>query len=206
VAERTRELAAAIEELQKEIAECKYSERRLATQYAVTRVLAESDTLAAATPRLLRAIGESMEWGWGALWIVDPKAAVIHCQSIWHAPNIEAAEFDAISRETVFTPGRGVPGRVWQSGSPIWIDDATKNPVVVRAPVAARTDLHTAIAFPILLRGQTLGVIELFSHAVRQPDKEQLATLSALGNQIASSSSASAWRRRCASKSVSSIR
>jgi PAS domain S-box-containing protein len=54
----------------------------------------------------------------------------------------------------------------------------------VRAPVAARTDLHTAIAFPILLRGQTLSVIEFFSHAVRQPDKEQLATLSALGNQI----------------------
>ena len=110
VAERTRQLTAVNEELRKEIIERQRSEQRLATQYAITRVLAESDTLAAATPHLLQAIGDSMAWEWGALWSVDRDAGVLRCESIWHAPNLEAAEFDAISREIAFTPGQGLPG------------------------------------------------------------------------------------------------
>jgi PAS domain S-box-containing protein len=44
--------------------------------------------------------------------------------------------------------------------------------------------LRGAIAFPILLGGETLGVMEFFSRTVRQPDEEQLATLSAIGSQV----------------------
>ena len=41
--------------------------------YAVTRVLAEADSLAAAAPHVLRAIGENLEWEWGALWSVHER-------------------------------------------------------------------------------------------------------------------------------------
>jgi GAF domain-containing protein len=44
--------------------------------------------------------------------------------------------------------------------------------------------LRGAVAFPILLRGETVGIIEFFSRTVRQPDQEQLAMLSAIGSQI----------------------
>jgi signal transduction histidine kinase/PAS domain-containing protein len=169
--------------------EHKRSEQRLAMQYAITRALAESDTLAAATPNLLKAIGESMQFHWGALWVIDRKAALISCQSIWHAPKIEAAEFDAISRKTRFTLGQGFPGQVWQRSEciwseSIWTDDAMKNPNYVRAPIAARMGLRAAIGFPIVVAGEPLGVLEFFSRAVGQPDGEQLATLSAIGSQI----------------------
>jgi PAS domain S-box-containing protein len=184
VAERTAQLTAANEELVKKITERQRSEQRLATQYAVTRVLAESDTLADATPHLLRAIGESMAWEWGALWNIDRDAGVLRCQSIWHAPNLEAAEFDAISRQTAGMPGPGLKGRVWQSAEPTWIAEATNDPNYMRAPIAAKVGLHGAVAFPILLRGETVGIIEFFSRTVRQPDQEQLAMLSAIGSQI----------------------
>jgi DNA-binding NtrC family response regulator len=54
--------------------ERKRLERRLAAQHAVTRVLAESATLSEATPRILQAICESLEWEMGALWKVDAQA------------------------------------------------------------------------------------------------------------------------------------
>jgi PAS domain S-box-containing protein len=166
------------------ITERKRNEQRLATQYSITRILAESDTLAEATPSLLAAIGEGLELDWGALWVIDRESTVIRCQSIWHAPNVDAAEFDAISRETTFSPGQPLAGYVWKSASPTWIGDATNNPYFVRGHSAARVGLRGAVAFPIMLSGQTLGVIELFSRAVQQPDKEQIATLSAIGSQI----------------------
>ncbi len=147
-------------------------------------MLAESDTLAAATPHLLQAIGECMAWEWGALWNVDHDAGVMRCTSIWHAPNLEAAEFDAISQGTAGTPGRSLKGHVWQQAEPTWIADVTQDPNFMRAPIAARVGLRGAIAFPILLRGGTVGVMEFFSRAVRQPDEEQLATLATIGSQI----------------------
>ena len=172
-----------------DITERKRSEQRLAVQYAVTRILAESNTLAAATPDLLRAIGENMQLDWGALWIVDRQAAMIGCQNIWHAPNLEAAEFNAISRKTRFTFGQGFPGQVWQRSESIWsesiwTDDAMKNPNYVRAPIAASMGLRTAIGFPLVVAGEPFGVIEFFGRAVARPDKEQVATLSAIRSQI----------------------
>ena len=184
VVERTRQLTAVNEELRKEIIERKRAEQRLATQYAITRALAEFDTLAAATPHLLQALGESMQWKWGALWIVDREAALLRCESIWHAPDIDAMEFDTISHETTFTLGRGLPGQVAQSAKPAWIADVTQDPNFERTPIAAKVGLRGAIAFPILLGGETLGVMEFFSRTVRQPDEEQLATLSAIGSQV----------------------
>jgi PAS domain S-box-containing protein len=184
VVERTGQLEAVNEELRNEIIERQRAERRLAMQYAITRVLAESDSVADAMPHLLQAIGESMAWEWGALWNLDRNARVLRCESIWHAPNMEAAEFDALSRETVGIPGPGLKGRVWQSAEPTWIADVSQAPNLRRAPTAARLGFRGAIAFPILLRGETIGIMEFFGRAVPQPDDEQLVTLSAIGNQI----------------------
>ena len=54
-----------------DITERKRGEQRVAAAYAVTRILAEADTLAAAATHMLRAIGENLEWDWGALWSVQ---------------------------------------------------------------------------------------------------------------------------------------
>ncbi|HSF46942.1 MAG TPA: GAF domain-containing protein, partial [Burkholderiales bacterium] len=162
------------------------SDQRLWMQYAITRILGESCALDQAAPELLEAIGEGMEWDWGALWTVDPEARVLRCgKSIWHAPNMEVAEFDAISREMTFTPGQGLLGRVWQSAEPAWVVDVTRDANFLRADVAAKVGLRGAIAFPILLGGETLAVMEFFSRAVREPDRQQLAQLATVASQIA---------------------
>jgi PAS domain S-box-containing protein len=184
VGERTRQLTAVNDRLRQEVIERQRSEQRLAMQYAITRVLAESNSFADAMPHLLQAIGESMAWEWGALWNTDRDAGVLRCESIWHAPNVETAELDAISRETAGMTGPSLKGHVWQSAEPAWIADATKDPTFMRAPIAASVGLHGAIAFPILLRGETIGVMEFFSRTVRQPDEEDFKSLSAIGSQI----------------------
>ena len=184
VVERTRQLTAVNERLRQEIIEHQRSQQRLATQYAITRVLAESNSFADAMPHLLQAIGESMAWEWGALWNIDRDAGVLRCESTWHVANLETAEFDAISRETAGVPGPSLKGHDWQSAEPASIADATQDLNFMRVPIAARVGLHRAIAFPILLRGETVGMMEFFSRTVQQPDEEDFETLSAIGSQI----------------------
>jgi hypothetical protein len=137
VVERTSQLTAVNEELNKEIIERRHTEQRLAAQHAITRVLAESDSVADAMPHLLQAIGEGMDWEWGALWNVDRDAGVMRCASIWYVPHLEASEFDAIGCETVAIPGLGRKSHVWQSSKPIWIDDIARI-----APHDARPSPH----------------------------------------------------------------
>ena len=171
-----------------DITERRRDEQRRAAQHAATRVLAEADTLATASPNVLRAIGENLEWDWGALWRTDREreqtSASLRYDCLWHAPGIEIAEFDAASQERSFTAGEGRVGQVWRSAKPIWMVDATTEPQFLRASAAAKAGLHGAVIFPILLDTEALGVIELFSRAPREPDPKQLATLSAIGSQI----------------------
>src|SRR5271163_3310431 len=172
-----------------DITERRRGEQRVAAAYAVTRVLAEADTVATAAPHILRAIGENLEWDWGALWSFDreraQEGAPLRCDSLWHGQDIETAEFATATRERAYASGEGRLGQVWRSAKPIWMVDATTDPGFVRAAAAAKAGLHGGVIFPILLDTEALGVVEFFSRAARERDEDQLATLSAIGSQIA---------------------
>ena len=67
---------------------------------------------------------------------------------------------------------------------PVWIPDVVQDSNFPRAHVAAREGLHAAFGFPILLRGEVLGVMEFFSREIRAPDADLLSMLTSVGNQI----------------------
>jgi PAS domain S-box-containing protein len=167
-----------------DVTEGKRTERRLAAQNATTRVLAESATLADAMPQILRAICEGLDWDLGAIWTVDHEAHELRCLEVWHIPSVQVPEFEAVTRRTHFQSGIGLPGRVWASGAPAWIEDVVGDTNFPRAPYAAREGLHGAFAFPIQLAGEVHGVIEFFSREIRQPDNEVLQMFAAIGAQI----------------------
>jgi PAS domain S-box-containing protein len=167
-----------------DISDQKRGEQRLAAQSGVSRVLAESDSLAEASPHLLRTICEAMDWDWGALWSADEQAGRLRCDSIWHASTISVSEFDAASQQFACAPGEGRAGQVWKTRQSLWITDVAKDPGFRRGAAAARCGLHTGLASPILLGGEALGIVEIFSRRIREPDEQELATLSAIGSQI----------------------
>jgi PAS domain S-box-containing protein len=190
-AARLNELGAALDEarsltkvLTAHQAELRKANDTLTLEYDVTRVLAEAATPAEAAPKVLRAICESGGWEVGALWDVDREVNVLRCLDVWHQPNVNAAQFEAMSREQVFVPGVGLPGRVLQSGEAHWISDLAHDPNFPRLVVAAKEGLKSAFAFPILIESEVIGVIEFFSSEPRQPDAEQIRSLSAIGSHI----------------------
>lgn len=166
------------------ITERRRSEQRLAAQYAVTRVLSESNTLEEGTPRILQLVGETLGWTIGALWHVEDAAEVVRCVEIWHAPSFEAVAFVQLTREMTFKRGVGLPGRVWAEAQPAWVEDVVVDANFPRAQAADKEGLHAAVGFPILIRGHVLGVIEFFSSEIRQPDEEMIRMMTTVGNQI----------------------
>jgi PAS domain S-box-containing protein len=115
---------------------------------------------------------------------VDPQAGVLRCLAVWHTPAARAGGFAAATRQRAFAAGVGLPGRVWSSGRPAWIADVTQDANFPRAAVAAREGLHGAFACPIRLGTDILGVLEFFSHAIREPDADLLEMMATLGGQV----------------------
>jgi PAS domain S-box-containing protein len=167
-----------------DIEDRKRAEERLRVQHTVALILAEAATIEEAAPRILRAMGECLGWDVGVLWRVDREAEALRCVELWHKASIEVPEFERVSREFTFGPGLGLPGRVWSSLEPEYIPDVTPDENFPRAPIAEREGLRAAFAFPILLGGEVLGVIEFFSREIRQPDQDLLNDLATIGSQI----------------------
>jgi PAS domain S-box-containing protein len=160
------------------------SEARKATHLAVTQVLAEAETLDDALHRILAAAGEGLECDCGALWQVDTEANALRCLETWHRDGTDVARFESLSRQTSFSPGVGLPGRVWTSGEGAWIVELGKDANFPRGEEAMAAGLTSAFAFPIAVGREVLGVMELFSRESRAPDPELLSTFLGVGSQI----------------------
>jgi PAS domain S-box-containing protein len=166
-----------------DITERKDAERSLAMQYAVARVLATAPSVGEAGHDLLAAIGRALGWELGAMWRVDEELRVLRLVGEWHAMT-STARFLEESREFLFERGVGLPGRVWASGLPAWVPDVSLDDNFPRAPFAVAEGLHSGFAFPVTLGTQVLGVIEFFSHRIREPNEPLLELIGAIGAQI----------------------
>lgn len=109
----------------RDITERRRTERRLASQYAVTRVLAESATVEEAVPKIIQAIGESLEWELGVFWRVDKVTGQLRCLDQWQMPSLQAESFTAANWQQVLAKNEGLPGRIWASGKSAWVTDVT---------------------------------------------------------------------------------
>ena len=160
-------------------------ERRVAAQYEVTRVLAESSCMQEAGPSILKAIGDSLDWEAGIFWSVDEQQGVLRATHRWHAWHAQTTEFVADSAQrSLLSCGVGLPGRVWASAAPAWIHDIVEDVDFSRGPFAAKAGLRGAFAFPVRSGTQIYGVIEFFSRAMREPDGDVLNMLDEIGIKI----------------------
>jgi signal transduction histidine kinase/integral membrane sensor domain MASE1/CheY-like chemotaxis protein len=170
------------------VTERKVAERRLSGSLSVTRILAESPALTDALPRILQRICKTFAWEVGAMWAVNADETALCCLKVW--PSLGPSEapggskFESMSLAQKFAPGIGLPGRVWKDLKPVWIPDVGKDDNFPRAAAASAEGLHAAFAFPILSGKRFLGVMEFFSHEIREPDEVLLATFVGIGSQI----------------------
>ncbi|HSD29224.1 MAG TPA: PAS domain S-box protein [Vicinamibacteria bacterium] len=162
----------------------KRTEQRLATQSRVTQALAESAGLRDAAPKILRAICEELDWPVGVLWSVGEDGKALRCAELHHLPSAPIPRFEAACRERAFARDVGLPGRVWAGGQPAWICDVTRDGNFPRAGVAAAEGLHGAFGVPIVVENRVVGVLELFSQGAREPDRDLLQVMNAIGSQV----------------------
>jgi PAS domain S-box-containing protein len=162
----------------------KQAERRLSTGYAVTRVLAEAESLASAAPLILMSICEGLDWEVGALWRLDEAANLLRCVSAWHDPQMSFPKFIAATRALSYAPGAGLPGRVWEMRQAMWQQDLPADNNFPRTPIAREEGLHSSFGFPIRTGENVTGMVEFFGRSIRKIESDLLEMFDSIGSQI----------------------
>src|SRR5215470_8688084 len=168
----------------RDIASRKYTDRRLAAQFAVTRALAESSSLSEATPKLLQYVCEAVGFELGELWCVNSESNTLQVEGSWHVPTYQVDEFERAGRKTILFPGIDLVGRALQSGQPVWVANVVDDSNFPRAPIAERVGLHGAFAFPIPVADHISCVMAFYKRQIVKPDDELLQMFEALGRQV----------------------
>ena len=168
----------------RDLTEMKEQERRLSAQYALTRVMAEATPLLTAGVNMLRAVGEALGWDAGAIWTVLEHDEVLRCIAFWSREGMDAVQFEARTRKAKFPCGIGLPGRVWSSREPAWVEDVEADPNFPREKAARAAGLRSGFAFPVLMEGEVVGVFEFFTRWLVKKDDNLLEAMRSVGHEV----------------------
>jgi PAS domain S-box-containing protein len=135
---------------------------------AVMRVLAEAGDERGAVCDVLGTLCRTLGWRLAMFW--RERDGLLQCEEVWPSSDDALAEFEAASRASSFARGEGLPGSVWQTGAPVFIEDFSESARFPRAYQAAHAGLKGAAAFPVKVDGAVVGVIEVHSDRRLLPD------------------------------------
>jgi PAS domain S-box-containing protein len=164
------------------ITEKKQDEKRLQMQYEVTNILAGTNNVPQAIYQILQAICQCLEWDIGELWI--PNGEYLQCCQMWVNPQLNIPEFIRITEEITFKPQEDLPGSVWATGNPQWLNDVLNEPNFLRSQVAADCNINSAFGFAIQSDNRILAVMTFLSQLPQKAHPYLLPMIHSLGCQI----------------------
>lgn len=162
----------------------KQSEEQLSLLQTITMEVAGVSDLPSALEVVLRDVCEKTGWVLGNAWVPSSDAGVLNFVSAWYCGDGELKPFRAACEASHFKPGVGLPGRVWESKQPAWIENVTNDTNFPRSPAARTAGLKTGVGIPILSGGKVIAVLEFFMRESREQSERMLQVIAAVAGQL----------------------
>ena len=159
-------------------------EEQISLLQTVTMEVAGAADISAALEVVLRRVCEKTGWAFGQAWVPSDDGKVLRCGPAWFCGEADLTEFRAASEASHFPPGTGLPGRVWVSRQPAWIEDVTVDGNFPRNQAASKVGLKAAVGIPILTGDRVIAVIEFFVQKAREQDAQLVDVITAVAAQL----------------------
>ena len=108
--------------------------------------------------------------------------------NIWYAdPAVDISGLKAATAERVFAHGEGLPGRVWQTGESVWLEDLedlANCDNFPRRDAALRSGMRAAFSIPLLIGSDVAGSLEFFGPGPAPQDIALMALMGRAGTQL----------------------
>lgn len=168
----------------REVTEQRRLEHQRNVRLLVTQALSSATTVDEGVSSVLRAVGENLRWDVGLFWKVNDEQTALGCAKAWHRQENPVTDFEKASCAQTLRSGEGLPGRVWASRRPVWINDIERDANFPRLAAAARNGLHNAFAQPIVVGDRMLGVIEFFIQERRDTDANLIELMGTVAGSV----------------------
>lgn len=152
---------------------------------AVAATANEATGLDAALTVALTLVARAENWSVGQAYVVcefPPMFVQLKARFISEPERYES--FCIGTGELRMGLHEGLPGRVYDTGKPVFVSDATTDPGLPRRWTAAAVGLHAGFAFPILVRDEVVGVLEFGAPEHAAPDPGLLEVLVQVGTLL----------------------
>lgn len=133
---------------------------------------------------VIRSICLAAGWRFGTAWTMDDDGKAIRCLPVSVFDGIGMPELREESINCDVRKGEGLIGRVWETLTPMWVEDLQNSDIFGRRNVIPKKTLRSAVAVPIKSGDSLFAVLEFFSDDVLEPDDSVSAALTRLGKHL----------------------
>ncbi|WP_045053348.1 GAF domain-containing protein [Aliterella atlantica] len=135
----------------------------------------------------LQKVCESSAWEYGEAWI-PTSDGILALSPVWYSdPDIEALEkFRLCSEAFILSANTGLPGRVWSSKQPEWIEDvgATSETYFLRNQIAKACSVKAGFGIPITTNDEVIAVIVFFMRQAQAENPQLIELVKAAATQL----------------------
>ena len=162
--------------------------RRMLEAELISETMSETATAVSFEDSLqvvLDAICDQIKWPLGHVWLPDDSNHYLVSTRIWHNDSrLEVEEFRRVTEASRLRRGEGLPGIIWRTEQPQWIDDVIASPSFPRAQRCNNLPLRAAFGFPVRSNHSVVAILEFFHTEPMQEDGELLKLVARLGNRV----------------------
>lgn len=184
--------------IQTDITERKQQEEAIRFLLSTTQAIAQAEDFNAAISLMLRSCCEFIHWDLAEAWIPNADGTLLECFPTECMSNLNGCsrcasdpgleEFRHQSFSVTFAPSVGLPGRIWSSKQPQWIEDISVLPSQLfgRHQSASAVGLKAAFGVPIIVNDQVLAILVFFKRAAIPAQPHLLELVQSVATQVAS--------------------
>ena len=184
---QARELHDRNSRLQQEIAERQRAEESIRFLLETTRAIGEAADFNSALEVILHQVGQTIRWDVGEAWIPDAEGTVLQSAPGWYASNPRMDSFRSQSEKLTFARNIGLPGRVWASKQPEWVEDISQGyPDFLQSEIALEIGFKAGFGVPILVGDEVLAVLVFFKVSYCRKDARFIDIFNAVATQLGS--------------------
>ncbi|WP_040160543.1 GAF domain-containing protein [Mobilicoccus massiliensis] len=126
-------------------------------------------------------VRDAFHMQYASCWWIQPGSTVLTFRS---ESGQVGPKFRRVTQEASFARGVGLAGRAWSGGKLIFADDLAQVTDCVRAPVASRSGVLSAVAMPLIQEGEVVGTMDFMADPEHTPGPVRLTVLSAVGKLV----------------------
>jgi PAS domain S-box-containing protein len=113
------------------------------------------------------------------VWLKDKDGSLRYSTS-WYISKLKNSTFIDLTKNTVYQPGKDLPGKVLKNKKPQFFSIHSKKITSERYKAAVSLGIRQIYSLPIVTDKRSVGLIEIFCNENRKPDAEQRKLLKRL--------------------------